>query len=266
MAWRASRALAMTRDEDAGAAGGGGAWWRICTRRRRRRWSICSRRGRFERQGYLTIDPVSLRSLEVLRTIRGNCGEGSLVQALDRTHTPMGSRLLRNWLCYPLRDLERNLPAARGRSRLLVTREHLLTGPAAGAGGLLGHRADHGAHLLPAGESAGSGGAGAEPGCGGSGRRGIDAANAAARDAETRNSWKLEDGRGSGAFRRSLGGPACRRRGRLPALIREATAGRSAGASARRQGDPRWLSCGARPAAGACRGIRARFLPSIRRS
>ncbi len=58
-----------------------------------------------ERQKHLTIDQTSLRSLEVLRTIRGNAVEGSLVGAMDRTCTPMGSRLLRNWLCYPLRDL-----------------------------------------------------------------------------------------------------------------------------------------------------------------
>ncbi len=59
----------------------------------------------FEQNNHLLIDPVSLRSLEVLRTIRGNVAEGSLVHALDRTLTPMGSRLLRNWLCYPLRDI-----------------------------------------------------------------------------------------------------------------------------------------------------------------
>jgi DNA mismatch repair protein MutS len=81
----------------------------------------------FERGRYLTIDPVSLRSLEVLRTIRGNSAEGSLVQAVDRTHTPMGSRLLRNWLCYPLRDLEQ-ICARHEAIAALVTREHLLTG------------------------------------------------------------------------------------------------------------------------------------------
>ncbi len=59
----------------------------------------------FERQNYLIIDPTSLRSLEVLRTIRSNGIDGSLVGAIDRTLTPMGSRLLRNWLCYPLRDI-----------------------------------------------------------------------------------------------------------------------------------------------------------------
>ena len=60
----------------------------------------------FERQRHLVIDPTSLRSLEILRTLRGNAVGGSLVGALDATLTPMGSRLLRNWLCYPLRDVE----------------------------------------------------------------------------------------------------------------------------------------------------------------
>ncbi len=59
----------------------------------------------FERQRFLVIDPTSIRSLEVLRTMRSNVVEGSLVGAMDRTLTPMGSRLLRNWLCYPLRDV-----------------------------------------------------------------------------------------------------------------------------------------------------------------
>ncbi|HTV49074.1 MAG TPA: DNA mismatch repair protein MutS [Phycisphaerae bacterium] len=66
----------------------------------------------FERRRHLVIDQASLRSLEVLRTLRNNTPEGSLVWALDRTKTPMGSRLLRNWLLFPLRDpaaIERRL-------------------------------------------------------------------------------------------------------------------------------------------------------------
>lgn len=59
----------------------------------------------FDRASYLVIDPTSLRSLEVLKTIRGGNTEGSLAWAVDRTLTPMGSRLLRNWLCYPLCDI-----------------------------------------------------------------------------------------------------------------------------------------------------------------
>ncbi len=59
----------------------------------------------FKQNHYLVIDLTSLRSLEVLRTIRGHAIDGSLVSSLDATQTPMGSRLLRNWLCYPLRDI-----------------------------------------------------------------------------------------------------------------------------------------------------------------
>ena len=60
---------------------------------------------RFARADYLLIDPASVRSLEILRSIRHNTAEGSLVAAVDETQTPMGSRLLRNWLMFPLRDI-----------------------------------------------------------------------------------------------------------------------------------------------------------------
>lgn len=60
---------------------------------------------RFDRTDYLLIDPASVRSLEILRSIRHNTAEGALVGAVDETQTPMGSRLLRNWLIFPLRDM-----------------------------------------------------------------------------------------------------------------------------------------------------------------
>ncbi|MHC5088152.1 MAG: DNA mismatch repair protein MutS [Planctomycetota bacterium] len=55
---------------------------------------------------YLQIDPTSLRSLEVLRTIRGESAKGTLLEAIDQTATGMGSRLLRAWVCMPLREVE----------------------------------------------------------------------------------------------------------------------------------------------------------------
>ncbi len=58
----------------------------------------------FERRRHLVIDPTSLRSLEINRSLRNNSAEGSLVRALDNTKTPMGSRMLRNWLLFPLRE------------------------------------------------------------------------------------------------------------------------------------------------------------------
>jgi len=54
---------------------------------------------------FLVIDAVSLRSLEIDRTMRTGAHEGSLLWVLQRCATSMGKRLLRQWLCYPLRDL-----------------------------------------------------------------------------------------------------------------------------------------------------------------
>ncbi|MBA7653443.1 DNA mismatch repair protein MutS [subsurface metagenome] len=58
-----------------------------------------------ERQKFLQIDPASLRSLEILRTIRTESKKGSLRDCLDETITGMGGRMFRNWLCMPLCDL-----------------------------------------------------------------------------------------------------------------------------------------------------------------
>ena len=55
---------------------------------------------------YLQVDPVSLRSLEVLRTIRGESAKGTLLDCIDQTATGMGSRMLRAWVCMPLREVE----------------------------------------------------------------------------------------------------------------------------------------------------------------
>ena len=57
------------------------------------------------RQSFLQIDPTSLRSLEVLQTIRAETRKGSLLVCLDETLTGMGGRMFRNWLCMPLCDI-----------------------------------------------------------------------------------------------------------------------------------------------------------------
>jgi DNA mismatch repair protein MutS len=54
---------------------------------------------------FLQIDTTSLRSLEILRTIRTEGRKGSLLDCLDETLTGMGARKFRNWLCMPLCDL-----------------------------------------------------------------------------------------------------------------------------------------------------------------
>jgi DNA mismatch repair protein MutS len=79
------------------------------------------------RTNFLHIDPTSLRSLEVLQTIRAETRQGSLLACLDATQTGMGGRMFRNWLCMPLCDvkaIETRQDAAeelRSNSSLLTT-------------------------------------------------------------------------------------------------------------------------------------------------
>lgn len=57
--------------------------------------------------GYMVLDANTRRNLELTETIRGGKVQGSLLDVLDRTVTPMGSRLLRQWIGQPLLDLAR---------------------------------------------------------------------------------------------------------------------------------------------------------------
>ena len=50
----------------------------------------------------LTVDEVTRRSLELTRTLRDSQRDGSLLSILDRTVTPMGSRMLHDSLLAPL--------------------------------------------------------------------------------------------------------------------------------------------------------------------
>ena len=55
----------------------------------------------------LQIDESSRRNLELTQTIIGSRREGSLLAVLDQTCTPMGARLLRHHLLFPLQDVTR---------------------------------------------------------------------------------------------------------------------------------------------------------------
>ncbi len=58
---------------------------------------------RFDSSGYLLLDPVTRRHLELFESLSG--AGSSLAQVVDRTATSMGGRLLRRRLSQPLRDL-----------------------------------------------------------------------------------------------------------------------------------------------------------------
>src|SRR6185503_1698132 len=57
------------------------------------------------------LDEMTRRNLELVEPLRAGQPGGTLLDTIDRTVTPMGARLLRNWLLAPLRAA----PAIRAR-------------------------------------------------------------------------------------------------------------------------------------------------------
>ena len=60
----------------------------------------------YRQNSFVEIDAATWRSLEISQTIRTGQREGSLLGVIDRNQTPMGSRLLGEWLANPLTELE----------------------------------------------------------------------------------------------------------------------------------------------------------------
>jgi DNA mismatch repair protein MutS len=56
-------------------------------------------------EDFMVLDAQTLRSLELFSSSSGE-KRGSLINILDRTKTPMGARKLKEWLRYPLKDVE----------------------------------------------------------------------------------------------------------------------------------------------------------------
>ncbi|MEE2752143.1 MAG: DNA mismatch repair protein MutS, partial [Myxococcota bacterium] len=52
--------------------------------------------------GHVVLDETTRRNLELVRPLRGAGRKGTLLGLMDKTRTPMGGRLLRDWLLYPL--------------------------------------------------------------------------------------------------------------------------------------------------------------------
>jgi DNA mismatch repair protein MutS len=51
---------------------------------------------------YMILDSTTMRNLEIMKNIRDGTQNGTLLEILDHTSTPMGSRLMRKWLAQPL--------------------------------------------------------------------------------------------------------------------------------------------------------------------
>ena len=57
---------------------------------------------RIEEERYVRLDKFTMRSLEILSPMQE--GGTSLLDVMDKTSSPMGGRMLRRWLAFPLRD------------------------------------------------------------------------------------------------------------------------------------------------------------------
>jgi len=60
----------------------------------------------YELSEYMIIDKNTRKNLELVETLREKGKYGSLLWAVDKTKTNMGARLLRSWLCQPLKKVE----------------------------------------------------------------------------------------------------------------------------------------------------------------
>lgn len=59
----------------------------------------------YELSEYVMIDANTRRNLELTETLREKGKYGSLLWAIDKTKTNMGSRLLKSWICQPLKNV-----------------------------------------------------------------------------------------------------------------------------------------------------------------
>lgn len=59
---------------------------------------------RIEEDRFVWLDRFTIRNLELLNPL--NEGAKTLVSVIDRTHTPMGARMLRRWVSFPLKNVQ----------------------------------------------------------------------------------------------------------------------------------------------------------------
>ena len=61
----------------------------------------------YELSEFVSIDSGTRKNLELTETLREKSRYGSLLWAIDKTVTNMGARLLKTWICQPLKDLDK---------------------------------------------------------------------------------------------------------------------------------------------------------------
>ena len=73
----------------------------------------------YELSEYMILDSSTRKNLELVETLREKNKYGSLLWAVDRTKTNMGARLIRNWICQPLKNVNEILVRQNSVSELL---------------------------------------------------------------------------------------------------------------------------------------------------
>lgn len=77
----------------------------------------------YELSEFMIIDSSTRKNLELTETLREKGKYGSLLWAIDRTKTNMGARLLKNWVCQPLKRVEDILYRQNSISELVEKNE-----------------------------------------------------------------------------------------------------------------------------------------------
>ena len=90
--------------EDAPALGAAGALLRYLTELQPSGLPHLARPTVRHNDGFLWIDEMTRRNLELVEPLRAGARDCTLLETIDATVTPMGGRLLRQWLLSPLRD------------------------------------------------------------------------------------------------------------------------------------------------------------------
>lgn len=77
----------------------------------------------YELSEYVLMDSSTRKNLELVETMRDKSRYGSLYWAINRTKTNMGARLLKNWICQPLKDYKQILKRQDSVLKLLNNNE-----------------------------------------------------------------------------------------------------------------------------------------------
>jgi len=78
----------------------------------------------YELSEYMILDASTRKNLELTETLREKNKYGSLLWAIDKTKTNMGARLLKNWICQPLKNVE-DITSRQNSVSELVEKENI---------------------------------------------------------------------------------------------------------------------------------------------